>query len=243
MGESYRDFPIFVSFCERKMDMTVGGGETADQMVRMMLSTGEVAIRLSGSALKNMLALSMALARDHKRLSGKVNMTQMLRETRDLRLFPMTPEQFKEFQKHARKHKLLFSSIHDQDDKGKLVDVVLPVTELDRANMIFQRMAYGQAERCEKQREEPREQSPEKEKGNPEVAVPKKDTRSEQGLNDTRSSRSTWNRSEAEPTMTREKPSIEERLAGFRAQIDEKRQAAPTVERGNRGQRRRPKER
>ena len=123
--------------------MTVGGGETADQMVRMMLSSGEVAIRLSGSALKNMLALSMALAREHKRISGKVNMTQMLRETRDLRLFPMTPEQFKEFQKHAKKHKLLFSSIHDQDDKGKLVDVVLPVTELDRANMIFQRMAYG----------------------------------------------------------------------------------------------------
>ena len=38
--------------------MNVGGGEAADQMVRMMLSGTEVAVRLSGSALKNLLALS-----------------------------------------------------------------------------------------------------------------------------------------------------------------------------------------
>ena len=40
--------------------MNVGGGEAADQMVRMMLSGTEVAVRLSGSALKNLLALSLA---------------------------------------------------------------------------------------------------------------------------------------------------------------------------------------
>ena len=74
--------------------MTIGGGEAADQMVRMMLSGGEVAVRLGGSALKNLLALTMALARHEKTLSGKVNMDKMLRETRDLRLFPMSPEQF-----------------------------------------------------------------------------------------------------------------------------------------------------
>lgn len=54
--------------------MNVGGGEAADQMVRMMLSGTEVAVRLSGSALKNLLALSLALARNHKQLSGKVNL-------------------------------------------------------------------------------------------------------------------------------------------------------------------------
>ena len=120
--------------------MNVGGGEAADQLVRMMLSGSEVMIRLSGSAAKNALALSMALAKQNKQLSGKVNMARMLRQTRDLRLFPMTPEQYKEFQRQARKQKLLFSAIKDKDDKGRLIDVVMPVTELDRANMIFERM-------------------------------------------------------------------------------------------------------
>ena len=122
--------------------MTVGGGEAADQMVRMMLSGTEVAVRLSGSALKNLLALTMALASNRKTLSGKVNMGKMLKETRDLRRFPMTPQQYKQFQKSAKKHKLLFSVIKDKDDKGKVLDVILPVTELDRANAIFERILY-----------------------------------------------------------------------------------------------------
>ena len=122
--------------------MTVGGGEAADQMVRMMLSGTEVMVRLSGSALKNLLALTMALASNRKVLSGKVNMGKMLRETRDLRRFPMTPEQYKQFKKLAKKHKLLFSVIRDKDDKGRVLDVILPVTELERANAIFERILY-----------------------------------------------------------------------------------------------------
>ena len=122
--------------------MNIGGGEAADQMVRMMLSGTEVAVRLSGSALKNLLALTMALAHNRKTLSGKVNMGKMLKETRDLRRFPMTPQQYKQFQKLAKKHKLLFSVIKDKDEKGKLMDVILPVTELDRANAIFEHILY-----------------------------------------------------------------------------------------------------
>ena len=97
--------------------MNVGGGEAADQMVRMMLSGTEVMVRLSGSALKNLLALTMALASNRKTLSGKVNMGKMLRE---MRRFPMTPQQYKQFKKLAKKHKLLYSVIKDKDDKGIL---------------------------------------------------------------------------------------------------------------------------
>ena len=122
--------------------MNVGGGEAADQLVRMMLSGTEVAVRLSGSALKNLLALTMALAQNHKTLSGKVNMGKMLRETRDLRRFPMTRQQYRKFKKLAKKHKLLYSVIRDRDDRGQLMDVILPVTELDRANAIFERVLH-----------------------------------------------------------------------------------------------------
>jgi len=144
--------------------MTVGGGEAADQMVRMMLSGGEVTVRLAGSALKNLLALTMALAKDHKVLSGKVNMGKMLKETRDLRLFPMTPEQYKQFQKLAKKQKILFSAIKDRDGKGKLVDVVMPVTELDRANLIFERILYRGGPTQEDQTPERGEQPPERDR-------------------------------------------------------------------------------
>ena len=70
--------------------MNIGGGEAADQLVRMMLSGGEVAVRLSGSGLKNMLALTLALAKNHKTISGKVNLVNIMKETRDVRRFAMS---------------------------------------------------------------------------------------------------------------------------------------------------------
>lgn len=144
--------------------MNVGGGEAADQLVRMMLSFGDITIRLGASALKNVLALSLALAKNNKTISGKVNLGKMLRETRDLRQFPMSPEQYKEFAKLAKKQKILFSAIRDKDDYGKLIDVILPVTELDRANMIFERIGYLSPEPAAPQREQ---RPPQKEREGP----------------------------------------------------------------------------
>lgn len=224
--------------------MNVGGGEAADQMVRMMLSGTEVAVRLSGSALKNLLALSLALARNHKQLSGKVNLGKMLRETRDLRQFPMTPEQYRQFEKLAKKQKLLFSTIRDQDERGKLVDVILPVTELDRANQIFERMLYQepsrypeqqgpkQAEKAaptlQKQPVQEKEQEKQADAQSrqegpvaPQAQRPKKGSRSERDSHATKTSSSTP-RESGSTGKTPERPSVLERLKVYRTQLDQK---------------------
>ena len=252
--------------------MTVGGGEAADQMVRMMLSGGEMTVRLGGSALKNLLALTMALAKNNQTISGKVSMAKMLRETRDLRLFPMTPEQYQQFRKHAKKQKILFSAIKDKDGKGKLIDVVMPVTELDRANLIFERIMYqgparqapereekadpGPEEAREEQSQDRDRQAPQAERDSPqeppletgrqeqaprrklpddpwEVEPPKKDSRSEQGLRDTRT-RSSTRRDSREDRMENERPSILDKLKGYRAQLDSGRQSVPAKDKGPR---------
>ena len=250
--------------------MTVGGGEAADQMVRMMLSGGEVAVRLGGSALKNLLALTMALAKNNRTISGKVNMTKMLRETRDLRLFPMTPEQYQQFKKHAKKQKILYSAIKDKDGKGKLIDVVMPVTELDRANLIFERIMYqGPMQQASDREEMPvpspeearQERSPGRDRQAPqterdglpepplgagqqeqaprrklpddpwEIEPPKKDSRSERDLRDTKT-RSSTRRDSREDRMENERSSVLDRLKGYRAQLDRGKQSVPAREKG-----------
>ena len=243
--------------------MNIGGGEAADQLVRMLLSGTEVSVRLGGSALKNLLALTMALAKNNKTLSGKVNLGKMLRETRDLRQFSMTPEQYKRFARLAKKQKILFSTIRDRADRGKLIDVILPVTELDRANMIFERLAYmplaHQEERSapqqareapgvpqqERSRAQDREEQnqpqqprngPSREKQSPpagreEVAPPKKDSRSGRDSPAININSATLSDSERMRKMVEgptDRPSVEERLKGFRAQLDQRRQSAPT---------------
>ena len=241
--------------------MNIGGGEAADQLVRMLLSGTEVSVRLGGSALKNLLALTMALAKNNKTLSGKVNLGKMLQETRDLRQFSMTPEQYKRFARLAKKQKILFSAIRDRDDRGKLIDVILPVTELDRANMIFERLAYmppaHQEERSAPQRtqeapgEPQQEQSraqgreeqnqpqrpqngpvrEEQQAGPQEVPPPKKDSRSGRDSPAINTSSATPSDSERMRKMVEgpiDRPSVEERLKGFRAQLEQRRQSAPT---------------
>ena len=154
--------------------MNIGGGEAADQLVRMLLSGGEVAVRLGGSAAKNLLAMSLALAHNHKQISGKIRMGKSLQQTRDLRVFPMTQEEYRDFRYKARGPKLLYAAIQnsrDTNDLNSMVDVIMPSSEVERANLVFQKMMYQQPESPQKVQPE-RERQTEKEPG-----TPKKDSR------------------------------------------------------------------
>ena len=228
--------------------MNIGGGEAADQLVRMMLTGTEVAVRLSGSAVKNVLALSFALAKNHRRIFGKINLGKMLRETRDLRQFPMTPEQYRQFQKLAKRQKLLYSSIHDMDRRGRIIDVILPVTELDRANQIFERMLYQEPSRHPEQQgpkqaekaaptlqKQPVQEKEQEKQADAQSCQEgpvaqqaqrlKKGSRSERYSHATKTSSSTP-RESGSTGKTPERPSVLERLKVYRTQLDQK--SAPT---------------
>lgn len=198
--------------------MNIGGGEAADQMVRMMLSGGEVAVRLTGSAAKNLLAISLALAKSHKKVSGRMRMGKMLQQTRDLRTFPMTQEEYRMFKKGAREKKLLYAAVKNTRNPNGMVDVVMPPSEVERANLVFAQMMYRQpeAERQKAQEVPAKEKQPE---------TPKKDSRSGRGSRDTSISSPT--RAESAARMTGERPSVEGRLKAYRAQLDGQRRSAP----------------
>lgn len=203
--------------------MNIGGGEAADQLVRMLLSGGEVAVRLGGSAAKNLLAMSLALAKSHKKISGRVRMGKMLQQTRDLRVFPMTQEEYHAFRHKAWEPKLLYAAIQssrDSNSPNSMIDVVMPATEVERANLVFQKMMYRQPEAPQKGQPE-REQQPEKEPG-----APKKDSRSGRGLRDTDINSPMHARSAARMT-SEDRPSVEGRLQDYRTQLEEQRRRAP----------------
>ena len=73
-------------------------------------------------------------------------MKKILKDTRDIRVFPMTKAQYRAFQKKAKPFRLLYASIRDRDGGGQ-IDLVLPATELDRANLVFEKMLYRQEDK------------------------------------------------------------------------------------------------
>jgi len=180
--------------------------------VRMMLSGGEVAIRLSGSALKNGAALLLALSKNHKKVYGKINLRRMLNETRDIRAFPMQPEEYRQFAAHAKRLKILFSAIQDKGNPNGMVDVLIPTTEIERVNMIFERMQYTPPHA---ERQAP-ENTPQEEH------QPKKESRSGPVSQDTRDSSSTWKGKGRGRTM-HERPSVEQKLKENKAALEKKR--------------------
>jgi len=152
---------------------------------------------------------------------------KMLQQTRDLRQFPMTPEQYQQFSKLAKKQKILFSAIRDKDGRGKLVDVVLPVTELDRANLVFERIGLTGRQQGEQTERVAKKVMPSKKefplgRDSPEI-----------------SSRSASFKEDQTSTRTSERPSVEERLRDYREQLDRGKAAVPTKEKAKS----RPKER
>ncbi|WP_409969679.1 PcfB family protein [Bengtsoniella intestinalis] len=210
--------------------MTTGGGEAADQMVRMMLTGSEVTIRLGASALKNLIALSVALAKQNKTLHGKVNMAKILRQTRDIRVFPMDAQQYKQFQRQAKGQKILYSAIKDKATGA--VDLVMPVTELDRANHIFNRIQYHDVKDNPLVQEEPtapthQRSNPERDEtftqGRPEGEHPPSPDSADTRVN---LNTSTKDKAAQRTQTTHEYPSIVSRLRAIRErQAREKRKA------------------
>lgn len=51
-------------------------GDAAEQVVRMSLETGEVAVRLAGSGAKQLAILLYAILREQKKTAGKARLTK-----------------------------------------------------------------------------------------------------------------------------------------------------------------------
>ena len=87
----------------------------------------------------------LALARNHKKVYGRTNLKTILQQTRDIRTFSLTPEQYREFSRQA-KDKVLFAGIQDKEQPDAPIDLVIPTTDLELANVIFERL-FGSLEK------------------------------------------------------------------------------------------------
>lgn len=186
--------------------MSMSSVDATDAVVRMMVSGAEVTLRLTASATKNLMAISIALAKSHKKLYGRTNLKKMLRETRDIRVFSMERQQFRAFQKQARKLGLLYASIRDKGPEGAMVEVLLPTTELDRANAVFEKIRYVGTRQASREPEQTTER--------------KNGSRSGPGWRDTKPK--AVSRDGPSPG-TNEPVSVEARLETYRVQLTQKR--------------------
>ncbi len=116
------------------------GGEAADQMVREGIEITEAAVKLSALGAKNLAAIALALAKDNPKVKGKTNINHLLKEGKELQVFPLKATDLHEFKSQAKQYGVLFAAIKDKE--GELVEVLCKAEDVSKLNRIFEKMGY-----------------------------------------------------------------------------------------------------
>ena len=117
-------------------------GEAAYLVMKEGVQISEEAIKLLARGAKNLAALLYALAKDQKKLYGKVNMNRLLSEQRPIEVLPLRTEDFDEFKRRAKKVGLLFSTILDKKGDAPYLEILTNIVHLSQANYILEQMGY-----------------------------------------------------------------------------------------------------
>ena len=182
-------------------------GDAADEMVRMVLNGTEVAIKLTGSAAKNLAALLVAWSKNEKKVYGKTTMMKLLKSGEPLQVLSMTKEQYSKFKGMAKKKVLYAPFLNKKRGDGKL-DVVISEKSLPMVNHILKKIGYGEVAKTQPEVEETK----------------KKDTPSRQNSNaaEVKSEAQQDTRSKEKPTQQPQKDSVKVKLEQNRKQLQQK---------------------
>ena len=81
-------------------------GDAAEQIVRISLEGTEVALKLTGSAAKNIAAMIYTVLknRDKNKTKGRQRLTAMLKSGKELKVFTVSKEHLKQFAAEAKRY-------------------------------------------------------------------------------------------------------------------------------------------
>lgn len=113
-------------------------GDAAEQIVRMSLEGAEVALKITGSAAKNIAAALYTVLKDQKKTKGKARIKTMLRQQRPMTIYTVKKEDCPEFARQAKSYGILYAPIPIK--KGDdTIDILVFEDDAGRANRIVEK--------------------------------------------------------------------------------------------------------
>lgn len=125
-------------------------GEAADEVVRIMLNGTEVALRLTGSAAKNLGVILYEWAKNNPKVTGKTSMMKLLRSGEELQVVTLTRDQYDQFKALAKKQ-VLFAPFVNKEKNDGMVEVVISSRSLAIVNHILEDIGYGKRKQAEEE--------------------------------------------------------------------------------------------
>lgn len=116
-------------------------GDVSEQVVRLSLEGFEVLARLTGSGAKNVAAMIYTIMKDKKQTKGKINLNNMIRTGKPLKIFTVCKDDLKTFAREAKNYGISYCAlIHGKNkDIDGMVDVMVKDEDASRINRIVER--------------------------------------------------------------------------------------------------------
>ena len=111
-------------------------------MTRETLRISETVAKLTGTGAKNLGVLLAALLKDNIKIKGKTNLNTMLKEGKELKVFPIKEEYLKMFAEEAKKYGILFCVIKDTKTEQPTFDVLAKAEDVSKINRVFEKIEY-----------------------------------------------------------------------------------------------------
>ena len=117
-------------------------GDAAEQVVRFSLEGTEVALKLTGSAAKNIAAAlySVLKNRDKTKIKGRQRLTSMLKSGRELKVFTVPEKHLKQFAAEARRYGVVYCALREKGQSADgMVDILVRAEDASKINRIVER--------------------------------------------------------------------------------------------------------
>lgn len=123
------------------------GGDAAEQVVRLSLEGFEVAVKLSGSAAKNIaFMLAAALKQEQAgKTKGKARLTSLIKSGKELKVFSIQNGDLTTFTKQAKQYGVLYCVLRDKQskDENAVVDIIARAEDASKIERICERFSLG----------------------------------------------------------------------------------------------------
>ena len=117
-------------------------GDAAEQVVRLSLEGTEVALKLTGSAAKNIAAALYTILKnkDKTKTAGRQRLTSMLKSGKELRVFTLPEEHLRHFTTEAKRYGVVYCALRGKEaPPDGLVDIMVRAEDASKINRIVER--------------------------------------------------------------------------------------------------------
>ena len=144
-------------------------GDAADQVVRYSLEAGEVALKITGEAAKEIAVLLYTILKEEKKTKGRAKLETLIRSGKPLSIFSVKEEDMKKFEAEAKSYGIMYYPIPNSNKGDGMYDIMVKEEDAPRINRLVERFKLATVSEAaqikteiEKSREEKGKVVPEK---------------------------------------------------------------------------------